>query len=227
MHALAARESATQLSVMARGWHKHTGLPSMRDADWLPAEVRKSGITRTLKRGDALFRSGQPTVGLYEIVSGTVRLIRVDRSGRETVLHSADAGGMLAEASLFSSTYHCDAIAATPASVRLYPKAGILEVLRRSPEAARAFMAALAHQVMDLRTQLERRNIRSARDRVRHFLALNVDSDGRTVLLPGNLKDLATGLGLTHEALYRTLARMTAAGEIKRSGGKIKLSRPI
>ena len=42
-----------------------------------------------------------------------------------------------------------------------------------------------------------------------------------------NVKDLASDLGLTHEALYRTLARMTASGEIKRSGGKIKLSRPI
>jgi CRP-like cAMP-binding protein len=199
----------------------------MRDADWLPTAMRKSGVTRALKRGEALFRSGQPTVGLYEIVSGTVQLIRVDGSGRETILYSADGAGTLAEASLFSPTYHCDAIAATAASVRLYPKAAILEVLRRSPEAARAFMAALAHQVVDLRTQLERRNIRAARDRVLHFLALNVGADGVTVLLRGSLKDLATHLGLTHEALYRTLAGMAAAGEIKRSGGKIKLSRPI
>jgi CRP-like cAMP-binding protein len=199
----------------------------MRDADWLPAEVRKAGITRTLKRGETLFHSGQPTVGLYQIVSGTVRLVRVDDSGRPTVLYSGEAGGTLAEASLFSPTYHCDAVAASAASVRLYPKAAILEALRRSPDAARGFMAALAHQVMDLRTQLERRNIRSARDRVRHFLALNVGSDRATVLLRGSLKDLATDLGLTHEALYRTLARMSAAGEIRRSGGKIKLSRPV
>jgi CRP/FNR family transcriptional regulator, dissimilatory nitrate respiration regulator len=199
----------------------------MHNENWIPAEARKSGIARTLKRGETLFHSGQPTVGLYYVVSGTVRLVRVDSTGRQTVLYSADAGGTLAEASLFSPTYHCDAIAATAASVRLYPKAAVLESLRRSPEAARAFMAALAHQVMDLRTQLERRNIRSARDRVRHFLALNVASDGFTVLLPGNLKDLATDLGLTHEALYRTLAGMAAAGEIKRSGGKIKLLHAI
>jgi CRP-like cAMP-binding protein len=199
----------------------------MNDAVRLPAEVRKAAITRTLERGEALFHSGQPTVGLYEIVSGTVRLVRPDSSGRRTVLHSAGAGGTLAEASLFSPTYHCDAIAATAATVRLYPKAAILEALRSNPEAARAFMAGLAHQVMDLRTKLQRRNIRSARDRVRHFLALNVGSDGMTVLLPGNLMDLASDLGLSHEALYRTLARMTAAGEIKRSGGKIKFSRAI
>jgi CRP/FNR family transcriptional regulator, dissimilatory nitrate respiration regulator len=199
----------------------------MNNAVWLSAEVRKAAITRTLERGEALFHAGQPTAGLYEIVSGTVRLVRANSSGRQTVLHSADAGGMLAEASLFSPTYHCDAIAATAATVRLYPKAAVLDALRRSPEGSRGFMAALARQVMELRTKLQRRNMRSARERVRHFLALNVGSDGLTVLRHGNLKDLATDLGLTHEALYRTLAQMAAAGEIKRSGRKIKLSQLI
>jgi DNA-binding Lrp family transcriptional regulator len=43
--------------------------------------------------------------------------------------------------------------------------------------------------------------------------------------LPGTLKELAADLGLTHEALYRTLARMTADGEIKRTGSIIRLTR--
>jgi CRP-like cAMP-binding protein len=106
--------------------------------------------------------------------------------------------------------------------VRLYPKAAILTEFARNPEAARPFMARLGHQVMALRTLLERHSIRSARERVRHYLAVNVGADG-TVVLPGTLKDLAADLGLSHEALYRTLARMTAEGEIKRQRGAIKL----
>jgi len=61
--------------------------------------------------GQTLFRTGARTAGLYEIVTGKVRLVRVDRSGREAVLQVAAPGDTLAEASLFSSTYHCDAIA--------------------------------------------------------------------------------------------------------------------
>lgn len=197
----------------------------MDDSGWLAAEIRSTGIERELKREEALFRSGQRTVGLYEILRGKVRLSRVDRSGREAILHNATAGDTFAEASLFSGIYHCDAIATTAARVRLYPKAAVLNELRRSPDVARAFMAGLARQVMGLRTQLERRNIRSARERVRHFLVLNVGADGRTVEVPGRLKELAAGLGLTHEALYRTLGRMAAEGEIKRFNGKIRLSR--
>ncbi len=82
-------------------------------------------------------------------------------------------------------------------------------------------MARLARQLMDLRTGMELRNIHSARDRVRHYLGLHVGPDGVTIALKGNLKELAAELGLTHEALYRILARMAADGEIKRFKGKI------
>jgi CRP-like cAMP-binding protein len=181
-------------------------------------------MERKLAPGHTLFRAGAKTAGLYQVISGTVRLLRTDRSGREAVLQVASAGETLAEASLFSATYHCDAVATTAASVHLYPKAILLAELQRDPTFTRAFAAMLAHQVMSLRTRLERRNIRSARDRVLHFLAINAGVDGRTVALPGTLKEFAAELGLSHEALYRTLARLTADGEIERTGGVIKLT---
>ena len=152
-----------------------------------------------------------------------VRLVRVNRAGREAVLHVATVGDTMAEASLFSASYHCDAIATTDAVVRLYPKAAILAEFDRNPKAAQKFAAVLAHQVMTLRTRLEHRNIRAARDRVRHYLAINADADGRTVALSGTLKDVAGELGLTHEALYRTLADMVADGEIERRRGTIRV----
>jgi len=174
-----------------------------------------------------LFRSGEKTVGLYEVVEGKVRLVRIDRSGREALLQVASAGDTLAEASLFSSAYHCDAIASTEAVVRLYPKTILLGELKRNPKLLESFAAMLAQQVMTLRTRLERRNIHSARDRVWHFLTINVQADGRTVALPGTLKELAADLGLTHEALYRTLSKMAADGEIERANSVIKIRRSI
>jgi len=190
----------------------------MTATDWLSPSLRGMAIERRLKPGQALFHAGSKSNGFYQVVSGTVRLVRVDPSGREAVLQVAAAGDSLAEASLFSSTYHCDAIATTEAVVRLYPKSVLLAELQRDPNIAKAFAAMLAHELMTLRTRLERRNIHSARDRVRHFLTANVGADGRTVVLPGTLKALAADLGLTHEALYRTLARMEADGEITRAG---------
>lgn len=194
--------------------------------DWLPAPVRAAAIERKLKSGEALFRLGDKTTGLCEIVAGRVRLARVDRSGHEIVLHVASPGETIAEASLFSPTYHCDAIASTNATVRVYPKREVLAAFDRDPKAAQAFSATLARQVMNLRTRIEQRNIRSARERVRHYLVLNAGADQRTVELHGTIKDIAAELGLTHEALYRTLAALERAGEVKRGRRKIVMTRP-
>lgn len=194
---------------------------------WLPSAVRAAAIDRRLAAGEALFRQGGRTEGLLKVVTGQVRLVRVDRSGREVVLHVAGPGETLAEASLFSAQYHCDAIASTNATVRVYPKREVLAAFDKDPKAAQAFSATLAHQVMHLRTRIEQRNIRSAGERVRHFLTLNAGADGRTIQLHGTLKDLAAELGLTHEALYRTLAALEHSGEIKRKGSTITFSKRV
>jgi CRP/FNR family transcriptional regulator, dissimilatory nitrate respiration regulator len=191
--------------------------------DWLPAGVQAAGVERVLSPGQALFHLGDRTQGIYEIVKGQVQMVRVDAGGREVVLFAAGPGELFAEAALFSPTYHCDALTKTGAVVRLFPKAKVLAAFRRNPKAAEAFMALLAREIMRLRTRLEQRNIRSARDRVLHFLALGASADGRTVLLQRTLKDLAAELGLTHEAFYRALADLAADGEIKRFKNKILL----
>jgi len=197
----------------------------MSDRDWLPAHVRAAAKKRTLKAGETLFRLGDKTEGFYEVVTGRVRMSRVDRSDHELVLFVAGPGETIAEASLYAPAYHCDAIAGSDAQVLLYPKRAVLAAFARDATAAQAFTAMLARQVMNLRTRIEQRNIRSARERLRHFLILNAGADGRSVALRGTLKELAAELGLTHEALYRTLAALERAGEIRRGGGRIMLLR--
>lgn len=192
-----------------------------------PSSLRAAAAERSLRAGQTLFRAGGRTTGFYEVVKGKVRLVRVDRSGREAILQVAGPGDMFAEASLFSSTYHCDAIATTDAVVRLYPKSLLVAELERDPKLLLAFSAMLARQVMALRTRLEQRNIHSARDRVRHYLTVNAEANGRTVTLRGPLKDIAAELGLTHEALYRTLADMAANGEIERTKGMIRILKSV
>jgi hypothetical protein len=54
--------------------------------DWMPAAVRAVAFERKFKAGEALFRLRDKTAGFFEVISGRVRLVRVDRFGRETVL---------------------------------------------------------------------------------------------------------------------------------------------
>ena len=195
--------------------------------DWLGA----AGIVRLrqLAAGESLFRQEDATSAIYQVASGRVRLIRHTSDNRLITLHTARAGELFAEASLFSASYHCDAVAAVSSRVWAYPKAALLAAFRSDPALSFRFMTVLARQIQTLRARLEERNIRSARERVLHHLALAISGDDRSIKLDGTLMDLAREIGLTHEALYRTLAALEKEGTIRRRGREISLkkSKPI
>jgi len=193
------------------------------ELDWLPDPVRQRSKLRELEAGEALFHQGDRATAIYAVEQGRLRLIRHTVDQREVVLHTARAGELFAEAALFSSAYQCDAVAAIASRVRAYPKRDILAAFRGNPALAERFMAVLAHQIHALRARLEERNIRSARERVLHHLALAAGIDGRTVRVDGRLMDLAAEIGLTHEVLYRTLAALEKEGAIVRTRSGIVL----
>ena len=141
------------------------------------------------------------------------------------ILHTARRGEFFAEASLFAETYHCDAVAVAPSRIRVYPKAKVMEALRTDPLLATAFMARLAHQLQELRARMELRSIRSARERVLQYLRLRADLDGRSIAIEGQLQDIAAEIGITREALNRTLATLEAEGFITREGSAIALKK--
>jgi CRP-like cAMP-binding protein len=197
----------------------------MSTLDWLPAAIRERSRVRELDAGEMLFRQGDKALAIFEIERGGLRLIRHTAASHPVVLHTARSGELFAEAALFASAYHCDAVAAAASRVRVYPKRDLLAAFRSDPALGERFMAVLARQIHTLRARLEERNIRSARERVLHHLALAAGPDGRTMPLEGTLMDLAAEIGLTHEALYRTLAELEKEGAIRRTRAGIALRR--
>jgi CRP-like cAMP-binding protein len=182
---------------------------------------------RSLSRNEMLFGQGDKVTAIYFLETGRLRLDRQTFDGRRLVLGTTSAGEFFVEAALFADIFHCDAVATEPSRVRVYPKEAVLNVLRTDPTAAMSFLAFMAHQVIEVRHRLELVKVRSAKERVLLYLDLNAGPDGRTVKLRGPLQDIASELGLTREALYRTLASLEQAGAIERAGARILLKRSL
>ncbi len=199
----------------------------MSALDWIPVEIAAAARRRTLQPRENLFRQGDPVSGLFAIESGRVQMIRHDIHGRSVVLFTAVQGDLFAEAALFADIFYCDAVAVTETTVRIFPKSSLLALIERDQEAARKFMALLAHEVIQLRTRLELLNIRSASERVLRHLSLAAKPGNHIVELTGTLKELAGELGLTHEVLYRTLADLESEGLIERTDRLIRLKPTI
>ena len=195
----------------------------MWNTEAFQVRLRPFASERELTRGEHLFRQGDPISTVFEVLAGRLRLVRRTIDDHLVVLHTARDGELFAESTLFADTYHCDGVAAVPSRVRTYPKREFIAALRATPEAWEQLAARLAHDLQRLRTQLELRNIRSARERVLQYLWLNAGAAERTVALEGDLQDVAADLGLTREAFYRTLAGLESEGGVARTDQAILL----
>lgn len=178
---------------------------------------------RQLAAGSILFRQGDKTFGIFRLVSGRITLNRVTPAGTEVVMHTVRPGELFAEASIFSTNYHCDALAIQDSEVLLYPKGELARQLKENAGELWAFTAELAQRVQGLRARLEIRQIRSAPERVLQSVRLRCDSSG-VWKMDGTLKQFAEEIGLTHEALYRALATLERERAIVRNGNDIRIS---
>lgn len=189
---------------------------------FLPRDLLARGRYLDVAAGTALFRLGERPSLLYYVLDGEIALLRHSAGGQTIVLQRVRRG-FLAEASVESRRYYCDGVARVPSRVCTLP----LDALRRALAEDAAFAAAwaghLAGEIRRLRARAERLQLHGAEARIVHYL----ESEGvdGAVELDQPLKSWALELGITHEALYRALARMTRVGRLARAGSRLRLLR--
>lgn len=162
-----------------------------------------TGREQKLAAGETLFRASDPVRSLFLVSAGALRLTRTLPHGFQLTLQRAGPGAVLAEASLFADSYHCDATAVEQSILRVVSLQQVRGALRDDPEFASALMRHLAHEVHRARAQTEILSFKTVSERIDAWMTLN---DGR---LPpkGRWRQIASEIGITSEALYRELAR--------------------
>lgn len=169
---------------------------------------RLAGTERGFASGAHLFHQGDEVRVGHVVREGAVHLIRHQVDGSAIVLHRAEAGMLVAEASLFSPRYHCDAVAVGPTRTATIPKHVFIDSLATEPGFAGVFAAHLAHEVQNARLRAEILSLRTVAERLDAWIAWSRDG------LPprGAWKDVAVQIGTSPEALYRELARRRKKG---------------
>ena len=190
----------------------------------LPEPLRRFSRVQNYDRGQRLFRLGDPARSVFFVYSGEVRMIRSGRAGEDILLHRARPGEYFAEAAVDCSRYLCDAIAFQASTLAVIPKGELSALINNDRSFSRQWNSLLTRELRAARAKIERLSLSSVAERVRHFLITEGRDSSSEVVLSGSLKDLARDLGVTHETLYRTLARMQKADEIDRKGNVLKIA---
>jgi len=186
----------------------------------LPASLASAARRRAVSAGQVLFRQGDAPRVILFVLSGEVRLVRYGPSGEEIILQRG-TGGFFAEASLWAASYHCDGVVAQSGELLEIPRRTFEEALSGDPAFQRVWMQHLTREVRRLRAQCERLGLRGAADRIIHY----IESEGESgsVTLAQSRKSWARELGLSHEALYRSLRRLQDEGVLSAEGGTLTL----
>ncbi|WP_301275519.1 Crp/Fnr family transcriptional regulator [Dechloromonas sp.] len=181
----------------------------------MPARLREAAEWREYDKGAALFLIGERPRFIYFIVHGEARLRRHSQEGMEMVMQRA-RNSFFAEASLESAAYHCDGVATEPVLALAFPIGKFLIALAECPNFRGKWISLLLREVRRARGQVERQGLRNAGDRILHYLETECPSG--QLRLNQTKKAWASELGLSHEALYRALGKLSDQGVLRVDG---------
>lgn len=186
----------------------------------LEPATRRGVVERAYAKGERLFSRGDAPRFIFYICSGEARLLRSSPAGVEVIFQRASRG-FFAEASLEQPAYHCDGVAAAQTHVIATPIASFRAAL--ADERVRLlWLRHLSDELRRVRAHSERLALRAAGNRILHYI--ETEGHGGSVVFSLPKKSWAAEMGLTHEALYRTLAAMQKAGVLSVSGNVIRLT---
>ena len=188
----------------------------------LPATVLALCTQKRLKKSTLLFKTGKKPEWMFFVLSGEVTLERLSPHGDPVVLQRT-RHGFVSEASLQSPKYHCDAVVVANSEIIQIPIQTLADTLSTDPDFAGRWINMLNQEVKRLRLQCERLSMKSVKDKVLHLI--NTEGQNGKYQVSTGLKSLAGELGITHEAMYRTLAALEKSKTIRREKGCLTLIR--
>jgi CRP/FNR family transcriptional regulator len=188
---------------------------------------RLTAIARltTFRKGELIFRDGDPCPGVYVVGAGLVRVFKTGGGGKEHVLHMVGPGQTFAEvAAMGDFACPANAEAVAPTTCVLLPADLFRKALAESHPLCLDMMVGMTFWVRHLVALMEDIVLRDAAGRMARFLLQSPAQPDGTIELPMLKRHLASHLNLTSETFSRTLGRLIVAGlVVELDGNRLEL----
>ena len=185
------------------------------------ALVAGIAIPRRYPRSAAIFAEGEPGAGFHVVVEGRVKVFKLSPEGKEQILHVWGPGEPFGEvAALEGWPYPAHAEALEDCRTAYIPRAGLLALIRQSPEFALELLGELAGRLRRFALMVESLALREVPGRLAAYLLLLDDRQGGAGRVELDLAkgQLANLLGTMPETLSRILARLAREGLLEGAG---------
>ncbi|SNC65322.1 cAMP-binding domain of CRP or a regulatory subunit of cAMP-dependent protein kinases [Marinobacter sp. es.048] len=178
-----------------------------------------------------LYRQDMPAHHFFFVISGRLRLYRLDSSGIDRTLDSIAPGDCFAEVMIYADPprYACYAEALKSSEVLMIPVKAYQDMLESKPRYAQAALRHYAKRAVSRFHDLEIMTVQNARDRlIRYLIDLlpNGAEEGGEVELPLPKCLVASRLAMQPETFSRILADLKANGLVRVNRSRLFISDP-
>lgn len=175
---------------------------------------------------EVLFREGEPADCFYSVLTGYVRLYRLNKDGREADIRICGPGDTFSECLLaLGDRYLYNAQAAEPVTLARFDLQRVRSLAERETDVAKAIIRCLSDHLRTTMDCIANDRLQTAPQRVAHYLLTHCNTEGgpAAIRLPFQKSLLAGKLGLAPEALSRAFSTLKRCGVVVR-GRTIQIS---
>jgi len=184
-------------------------------------------------RGEPICREGHSCAGVWIVVEGSIRSVKISAGGRFQILDTIGAAGTCSLASVLDGGC-CPMLteARVDSTVLLLPREALLEAIDADPRIGVAIARYLGDRLRGMTCQLVSLSLRDVRARVALFLVEEAARRGRertdgtvSLELPGSQEELAHRLGTEREVFARALRSLKDEGYIEQVRGRVSIKK--
>ncbi|WDF57404.1 response regulator [Mucilaginibacter sp. KACC 22063] len=179
---------------------------------------------RQIKKKQILYYDGDTVQGIYLVLEGSVKTIKIADDGRElmTGLYKPD-DYLGVNALLADEHFNETAEAMENAAVCLLPKDAVLTLLNRYPDIGQQFLRILANNIKEKETQLIELAYNSVRKRLAQVILRLSKQSADPDQFKASREELAAMAGIATETVSRTLTDFKEEGLLEKKGALIHI----
>jgi len=181
--------------------------------------------TREFKKNQVIYYEGDKGNGLYLLISGKVKSVKMAKDGRELMTGLFGADEYLGINAVLLNEEHSDTATAMEDSLLcLIPKDLLEQLLSQHPDVAREFIKLLAHDIREKEEQLLQMAYHSVRKKMAEAMVRLQDQQPDAEHgIKISREDLAALTGMATESVSRTLTDFKDEGLIDKKGSVITI----
>jgi len=183
---------------------------------------------KTVKKGQTIHHEGDRVMGIFLIVNGKVKTIKMAEDGRELITGIFEKDDFLDVNTIMANDLYTDsAIAMEDTALCLIPREQLEKLLNLYPDIASKFIKILANNIQEKEQRLLQFAYQSVRKRIAETIMRLVKQQGENSnSIKITRENLASISGTAPETVSRTLTDFKNEGLIEKQGSTVTVLNP-